>query len=150
VRRFVVHHLVSAFEGDRSSTRDVKTAALVGLSLVPLAAATAASPTMTAPISSREADLDWLLAIWNDRKESELVRAFAATTAAKLAADAPAKAQEAWKAVLCDTLKPGGSSSAVLEQSAALALGALGDNDDDEPDHASAPCCSARRRAARG
>lgn len=134
VRRFAVHHLVRVFESDTSATRDVKTAALVGLSLVPLELATPANASVTTPMSSREAGLDWLLAVWNDKQESEHVRAFAATSAAKLGASAPAAAQAAWKLALCEVLRANSGRTAVLEQSAALALGMLGDNDDDELD----------------
>lgn len=134
VRRFVVHHLVRVFDTDTSATRDVKTAALVGLSLVPIELATPTNAAVTTPMSSREAGLDWLLAIWNDKHESELVRAFAATSAAKLGSTAPAAAQADWKNALCDVLRSNSGRTAVLEQSAALALGSLADNDDDELD----------------
>jgi len=134
VRRFVVHHLRRLYEVDQGATRDVRTAALVALSLVPLAPGAQAAPASESAAVTLDAQLGWLLAIWNDRRESELLRAFAATSAALLAESATQVLQEPWEHALCEALKPGSRPTAVLEQSAALALGRLGDNDDEELD----------------
>lgn len=133
VRRFVVHHLVQTFEKDKSRTRDVRTAVLVALSLLPIDA-NPRGETATAPASSIEADLAWLLSIWRDPQQSELLRVHAATTAAKLSAGAPPTAFQPWKSALCDALEPSASVQGILRQGAALALGACTDNDDDDAD----------------
>ncbi|MBK7875437.1 MAG: HEAT repeat domain-containing protein [Planctomycetes bacterium] len=133
VRRFVVHHLVQTFEKDKAATRDVRTAVLVAMSQLEIAPSARGDATY-APSSSLESDLAWLLGIWRDPQQSELVRVHAATTAARLAPGAPAAAALPWKGALCDALEPTATVPGILRQGAALALGACCDNDDDEAD----------------
>ncbi|MBI5363744.1 MAG: HEAT repeat domain-containing protein [Planctomycetes bacterium] len=133
VRRFAVHHLVQTFEKDKGAARDVKVAVLVALALLPVEGPARTDGT-EAPSSSLEADLAWLSGVWRDVRESELVRAYAATTAGRLASASRGGAVDTWKLALCDALEPTSSVPGVLRQSAALALGSITDNDDDEAD----------------
>lgn len=131
VRRFVALHLISIFEADKSATRDVRTAALLALSLIPLEPARSAE----APESgSADATLAWLLRVWNDRTISDLVRCYAAPSAARLASRGSRASADLWKSALCDALKPGALTQASMQQSAVIALGLLTDNDGDELD----------------
>ncbi len=149
VRRFVAHHLMHVFEVDRSSTRDVKTAVLLALSLVPLeavrtapaaegkgagAAAARVSPSAESVSGSADAVLEWLLRVWSDRNESEFVRSYAAPAAARIASNGSRAIVDAWKETLCAALRPGASPQAVMQQSAVMALGMLTDNDADALD----------------
>lgn len=150
VRRFVAHHLMRVFEVDHSSTRDVKTAVLLALSLVPLevartapaaegkgAAPARAGASAESSSGSADAVLEWLLRVWNDRTESELVRGYAAPAAARIASNGSRAIVDAWKETLCAALRPGASPQAVMQQSAVMALGMLTDNDADALDEKS-------------
>jgi hypothetical protein len=144
--RFTSHHLIATFEADSTATRDVKTAVLVALSM--RASGPAARKPAARPAGARvgggggtlaadaiaEAELAWLEQLWKNERESELVRAFVPTSAARIASRTSEAAADRWKALLTAELAPGRSRNAVLRQSSATALGFLVDDDDDLAD----------------
>jgi HEAT repeat protein len=144
-RKQIVETLWTVCEEPRSATRDVKVAAVLAMGLVPLdfgtaeqvAAAEARKPSEKVVPTTREEQIAYLLAFFADDNNSDrpfLVRAHAPRSVALLLEGAPKALKE--KAV--DQFLPyaGKSSEGQPEvrQSAILALGLLGDLDDDKQD----------------
>ncbi|MEW6073693.1 MAG: HEAT repeat domain-containing protein [Planctomycetota bacterium] len=142
VRRFVVHSLTRGLAEDETASPDVATACVVGLGRVPLAPGgefPAAGPAHAMPSTgSREAQMVHLLALLADERSlGRLPRAHVPTSLALLAGgpalDGSEAKTRAGEAIL-DRLAMRRGESAELVQSCVLALGFLGDADEDELD----------------
>jgi HEAT repeat protein len=136
-RQLVVSILRRALEEERTSTRDLGVACVLALGLVPLATlAPAAAPTrgrdLAPPESSRQAQLDFVLALLRDPAGERLVRAQCPVTLARLLAGLPEPHLGPYRAAiageLIECLTRRREPSEVV-QSAVLALGAIGSND---------------------
>ncbi|HEX6882240.1 MAG TPA: HEAT repeat domain-containing protein [Planctomycetota bacterium] len=136
-RQLVVSILRRALEGDRTSTRDLGVACVLALGLVPLAtlappAAPARGRDLAPPESSRQAQLDFVLALFRDPEGERLVRAQCPVTLARLLAGLPEPHLATYRAAvageLLECLSRRREESEVV-QSAVLALGTIGCND---------------------
>ncbi len=165
VRRLAVSRICELFSQDEQASYEVKFAALHALSLVPVSVETppesppaaldskskrpwtrvlARVQPPTIPSTSRGAEVDWVLSVLEDEGEAGWIRAQAVTAAARLCANLAEDSGPRRRVVerLIKALAPRSSDSVEVEQSAALALGELGDADNDELD--------ARMRSALG
>lgn len=136
VRTFVVHHLAEAVRLGDQPQRDRMVAAILGLGVVRLAPMEA-EPDPEQPPSvagSREGQLAFLLARWNERGLDPRVRAHLAVPMARLAEGA----HPSWKARLAqafvETLDTHAEARPMVQHGALLAAGLLGDNDEDPSD----------------
>jgi len=136
-RQLVVSILRRALEEERTSTRDLGVASVLALGLVPLATlAPAALPRagrdLAPPESSRQAQLDFVLALLRDPEGERLVRAQCPITLARLLAGLPEPHLGPYRTVivgeLLECLTRRREETEVV-QSAVLALGAIGCND---------------------
>jgi HEAT repeat protein len=137
-RQVVVAILRRAIESDRTSTRDVEVACLLAIGLVPLETyAPAGTPPATGrhlppPESSRQAQLDYVLAILRDDEREQTSRAQCPITLARLLAGVPEPVHAQYRALIADDLLERierDRERPEVVQSAVLALGALGTND---------------------
>lgn len=139
LRQGIVRALAEALRTDETRTYDVKVACVNALGLVPLETITSAAEAKdAAPESSRDAQIAFLLGYLRDERNLPLARAHAPIALARLVADLPAGSYVVWKErVAADLLARVGKHSnedPKLEQSVVLALGILGDADDDDLD----------------
>jgi len=140
VRRFVVHKLSLALASDTTPTPDLPVACVLAMGRVPLPWSGdpfEPHPRRLPPLTSREAQIQHLIAIQVDPRRHRWVRAHAASALAGLADPADPSAsqtvRDAVAAILVSTLgKP--KEEAEVRQSCALALGLLGDDDRDPVD----------------
>ncbi|HTF88465.1 MAG TPA: HEAT repeat domain-containing protein [Planctomycetota bacterium] len=160
VRRLAASRICNLFAAESNASAEVRFAALHGLSLVPigenarriedpadrqprvrpwserrLARLNAPAPR-SIPSASRLGEVDWALAVLDDETEAEWIRAQAVTAAARLcrgvADDSPIRSKVIER--LLKALGARSTDSSEVEQSAALALGELGDSDADDLD----------------
>ncbi|MCZ6596119.1 MAG: HEAT repeat domain-containing protein [Planctomycetota bacterium] len=135
VSRYAVHQLVLALEADDTASSDLGVACVLALGLVPVAdvAGEATSP----PTSSLRAEIETLRAVLVDRKRTDLVRAQVPIALGRLWRHA-GPSREELKAVLSKdflgALHPRSKAPRELVQSSVIALGMLGDLDDDDVD----------------
>ncbi len=162
VRRLVASRICAQFSRDADVSAEVKFAALHALSLVPLAADSSAqhvesvdkprksrgfgepriarsprkNPAPAIPSASRATEIEWVLSILDDEGEAGWIRAQAVTAAARLCSDLEDGSATERRVVerLLKSLAPRSPDCVEIEQSAALALGELGDGDSDELD----------------
>ena len=141
VKRYVVSKLRAAFDAAGSSEYDVRVACLLSMGSVPLPS----DPDYQVPsegglVASAclQAQVAWTTRVLQDKQQHQFIRAHAPTALARLLVDAErgglreAKARSA--EALLDLLESGSNAPQQVVQSAALALGQLGDSDDDELD----------------
>ncbi len=141
VRRYCVHHLARALEEDLSATRDAEVACVLAIGWIPLAdggAVVSDDGGDVPPSASRDGQLALLAGILSGDFQHRLPRANAATAFAQLLADLPEERRDAWKErVVPDMLRAIDSKAREpreVVQSVVLALGELGDADDDPLD----------------
>jgi HEAT repeat protein len=141
VRRFVVHKLATALETDRSAATDVRVACVLSLGRVPLPRtrkAEAPAGEELPPSASRRAQIDYLLEVLRDEKRSWMVRSHVPTSVARLiTVDAGSRWEAARRdavSELLERMRPGAREPRELHQSCVIALGMLGDNDEDDLD----------------
>ena len=141
VKRYVVSKLRAAFEAAGSSEYDVRVACLLSMGSVPLPS----DPDYQVPdqggvVASAclQAQIAWTTLVLEDKRQHQSIRAHAPTALARLLGDAEraglteAKAEAA--GALLEFLKSSSNTPTQVVQSAALALGQLGDSDADELD----------------
>jgi HEAT repeat protein len=132
VRRFVVHHLVSALEADTSASYDVEVACILSIGLLPLEPI--ASPGEGAPPSASRTDQFAFLVKWlTDPRKPDGVRIYAPVALARLAGEDPAL-RPALVALCCEILSTGNNASPAMQQSVVMALGIAADGDADAVD----------------
>jgi HEAT repeat protein len=141
VRRVAASRLCSIFSAEKGMAVDVKVACLQALSQVNLAPDTqsmglpGSTPT-DIPSASRTAEVEWVLRVLDASGESTAVRAQAATAAARLCADQHESSKLRARVAdrLVEVLSQGTRDGLPVRQSAALALGQVGDSDNDPQD----------------
>ena len=128
-RQVAARALCAAIEAPRAATPDVEVAAVLGLSIGPLAPERKASST--ADWISRQSEIRFLQGVLDDRRRRPVVRAHTVTALARLAQGAP----EELTAGVAEQILAAVRSRSKLEnevlQSCAQALGLLGDADAD-------------------
>jgi len=133
VRRFVVHHLVSAMAAQaQASSRDVSVACAIALGIVPIDPIEAQDEDAPAS-ASRSGVVAGLMRLLDDPKVSEFVRAYAAVPIARLAQDEPAL-RASVVSTLVNELTARPEVGASMRQSAVTALGLIADADDEAID----------------
>lgn len=138
-RQLVVSILRRGLEADRTRTRDLEVACLIAFGLVPLATLETPAGMLDEgppPEVSRQAQLDYVLAILRDTEREFLARAQCPVTLARLLADLPEPQRGPWRVEvareLIERFERGRDRNEVL-QSCVLALGQIGTNDGKEP-----------------
>jgi HEAT repeat protein len=143
VRRVATSRLCAIFSAEQGTAVDVKVACLQALSLIPLGSDTQGMMAMAMPgkdgeipSASRSAELEWVLRVLDTPTDATWVRAQAATTAARLCADQPESSKLRARVAdrLMETLSGSSHDAIAMRQSAALALGQIGDSDNDARD----------------
>ncbi len=143
VRQNIVGTLAEVLDSSKSSTRDIKVACLIGIGLVPiqtLDATPAEDGSTLPPNASRMAQIDYLRRYFNDENNHYLVQAHAPSALARLIDGLPEDRKESAKAMVaadllvCIGKRTASKSKNEIQQSAVLALGQLGDCDEDEVD----------------
>ncbi|MBL8859524.1 MAG: HEAT repeat domain-containing protein [Planctomycetes bacterium] len=133
VRRFCVHHLALALDAEaQAPARDVPVACAMALGIVPLdpiLVADSDAPTT----ASRAGQVAHLAKHLSDSKTSEMVRAYAPVSMARLAAREPALRAQALAGFVPE-LGPSSGAGSPLRQSVVNALGLLADADEDAVD----------------
>jgi HEAT repeat protein len=141
-RKEIVAALRQALETDSTKTRDLKVSCVVAMGLVPLAtidpgARPEKKGDLAPPESSRTAQLDYLLGFLQDEEQHYLVRAHCPCALARLLSGLPDEQYESYRerlaSDLLERLDPKKKEKAQLVQSAILALGMIGTNDDGSP-----------------
>ena len=140
-RARIVRGLAEIVESEASRNREVQVACLIGIGLVPLEVEPVAAETSEASVESgRRAQLDWLLGVLEDRSYPVFSRAHVPTALARLvratesAPAAPAEYRTTIANALRQRLSRRSDEPREVVQSCALALGLLGDFDDEEGD----------------
>ena len=138
VRRVVVSALRVALERDETRSHDLSVACLIAFSIVPLSmpATELRAPgerrAPEPPESSREAQIDYVLAVLGDREQPAVVRAQCPIALARLLADLPPAVHEILRArvagELLDLVER--DHDPELTQSCILALGEIGTSDE--------------------
>ncbi|MEM7308864.1 MAG: HEAT repeat domain-containing protein [Planctomycetota bacterium] len=143
VRRSAARTLVEALESDRTATRDLQVAALVGFGLAGLDTVDVPDDVAAedvSPWTSLTAQMDWVLELFADADRHRLLRAHAPTALARLLARMPREsaAREGFEERIVEALRaPLAKRSKepdVVVQSSVLALGQIVDNDGDRRD----------------
>jgi HEAT repeat protein len=125
-RQRVLRSLRVAFETDQTRSRDLRVACVVAFGLVPLSTLSG-DP---APEGSRLGQLDYLEKLLVDDHHDKIVRAHCPTAMARLLFGLDESARERVAGRLLALLDPQAKVPAELVQSAVLALGRVGTNDD--------------------
>jgi HEAT repeat protein len=128
-RQIVARSLCAALQNRRAASPDVEVAAVIALSLDRLEPERVASAS--APWISRQTEMQFLKGIFEDSRRRPFVRAHAATALARLAQDAPEPLRADVAEQLLAAVKPHSKVENEVLQSAAQALGLLGDADGD-------------------
>ncbi|MFT5289103.1 MAG: hypothetical protein ACI8QS_002472 [Planctomycetota bacterium] len=139
VRRYAVQKLSSAARDDSGRWSELEVACLIGMGMLPLAddgSALDKEGEESQGLTTLSAQLSSLLRIAVDPDEGRLARSHAATSIGRLVMDLPPPRREAFAAELvpplAEILKRGTRAPREAMQGAALALGSLIDDDDDE------------------
>lgn len=144
VRQSIVGTLAEVLDSSQSSTRDIKVACLIGLGLVPLSTIDApANPdeSVLPPNASRMAQIEYIRTYFLDyKKNHHLVRAHAPSALVRLLDGLPDDRLATLKSTIAKDLlvtigkRTNTKSKSEIQQSAVLALGQIGDCDEDEID----------------
>ena len=144
VRLDVVDRLERAIRDDSTRMRDLKVACLVSMGLVPLSTITPlanvekSTDDESPRITCRTEQIDYLLEYLADENQRHLVRAHAPTAVGRLLDGLPPKELETYKPRITKALleRLGRRANDKLEvvQSSILALGMVGDADNDQED----------------
>ncbi len=141
--REIVAALSEVLESSQSSTRDLEVACVIGIGLVKIDTIGTPRAVDDAPVpaqASRLAQIDYLRDYFRDKNNQHLVRAHCPSALVKLVGSLPKELQGELKEQLSgDLLECIGKRTAknfenVIQQSAVLALGQLGDCDNDAVD----------------
>ncbi|MEM7305304.1 MAG: HEAT repeat domain-containing protein [Planctomycetota bacterium] len=127
VRRFAVQSLLAALD-ERVAKPDLRVAAVIALGMVPPGAGGDSAT------SSNDVLVERLLELFEDDREHDQVRAHAATSLAWLFEGGSAGSREAVAKSLLSALDERSNEPNAVRQSAALALGRVGDADEDALD----------------
>ena len=142
-RRRILEDLYGVVEGGRGSTRDLQVAALIASGLVPLEPGhytdeVAPVHLAGAPPRDLETQVLWLLDFFESKDSDRapfLVQAHVPRAVAQLLGDLDGRVvKRAWKSFVTPLTRRGSKGRSVLRQSCALALGQIGDLDQDEKD----------------
>lgn len=147
LRRQVVRDLVSILEEENAGSNQLQVAAMFALGLVPLEVVEdevvcyCGTCKVEGPESSLQAQVTYLLRYFTADKEFDpIVRAHTATTMARLIAARPdgmtLRLKEVVTEFLVESLEKYAKQPPVVKQSVALALGLIGDADDEGVDRA--------------
>ncbi|MEW6072912.1 MAG: hypothetical protein AB1726_10030 [Planctomycetota bacterium] len=142
VRRFAVHHLARATREDRGRWKDLEVASVLALGMVPLAdegeELGEAGVLAPAASASRVGELCFLLEVYENPAGDRLARAHAADALGRLFATlAPPRREHLKEAIavpLLGAVRRGLDPEREILQSTVLALGSIGDDDEDPPD----------------
>ena len=148
VRRYAVHQLARALSEDDTPTADLGVACVLSLGRIPLNWSLAAqTPPAKGDLkrksalpatASREAQLEFLLGVLERKKTHRIVRAFVPTALGQLLAADSVRYEgpylERVGRELVTRLDPRKREPREVRQSCALALGLIGDDDDDPLD----------------
>jgi HEAT repeat protein len=142
VREKIVKTLWDVCQSPRMSTRDIKVAAVISMGLVPLESAPMAEgeeaykPNETAP-TSREQQITYLITFFKDENNDNrgfTVRAHAPRSIALLLEGAPDELKNRAATAMLDHVGGRAKGEKEIRQSCALALGQIGDLDNDDID----------------
>ena len=144
-RREIVKTLVEVIRSDSSSTRDIQVACLTAVGLVPLGTVDVPpneDGTPVDPWASRMAQIDFLVAYFQDENNHFNNRAHAPTAVARLLTSEKAPLEptivETIKArvapLFMEPLGKRAKAEKEIQQSCVIALGMIGDNDGDDLD----------------
>ncbi|MBI5365196.1 MAG: HEAT repeat domain-containing protein [Planctomycetes bacterium] len=134
IKRFCAQALCTAYEGDVGRGADVRVAAILALGLLPVEPDQLGPPAelgASVPTASRSAEIDWLVRAFAEPRQDEAVRAQIPVSLARHAHGSAPANQDLVHRPLLELLGARTEASAALQQSAATALGLLGDNDED-------------------
>jgi HEAT repeat protein len=141
VRRFVIHELAQVLERDDGATRDLPTACVLSIGRVPLAwARPGEGEASRRPVvaSCREAQVRALLSIFKDGDADHYLRSHAASSLGILLSgetdESHASTIDEVLDALVAALRNGVRTPPEIRQSCAIALGLLGDADEEERD----------------
>jgi len=139
-RQRIVTALVELLDGEGRSlgTRDIQVGCLTSLGLTPLPidpqADVALDGKRPESLVSRQDQLRWLAAYYADEGNNFLLRAQAPTAMARLLEGVDGPLREAVATRLLADLGPHSKKQAEIQQSCVLALGGIGDSDEDAVD----------------
>lgn len=137
VRSFAVFHLAAALESDDTPTRDLGTACVLSYGLVPLEPS-GNWPTPddgpARPNGSRESQIIWLLQWFSETRASDALRLHAPVALSRLCAGTDEPARRAVSSALLTVLANHGRESRDVQRATVIALGRLGDDDNDDID----------------
>ncbi|MBJ01810.1 MAG: hypothetical protein CMK00_02940 [Planctomycetes bacterium] len=137
VRQEIVAGLMETMEGERLSTRDVKVGALIALGLVPLDVADAeplAGSEFGQWTVSRAKQIEYCLNYFKDTDNHYMIRAHAPTAMARLLGGTSAEQKEPVASAMVEALGKHSKTKQQVQQTCVLALGAIGDSDEDAID----------------
>ena len=142
LRGKIVESLVQVLETDQSSMRDIRVASLISLGLVPLNtirnAEAADEEGNEPPGASRVGQIEYVLGYLQDDDNHWMVRSHAPAALARLMNGLPAEDYAAYKEKiapeLIDRIEKKSKETKEVIQSCALALGQIGDRDEDKLD----------------
>ena len=140
VRRYIVHKLAGALDIDVGGTQDIEIACVLALGLIPLPPDGDVVPLVGGkgplPPASRSlsAQIRRLADLYGDRSRDVLVRAHAPVAMARLATAGDDALRAEVAEVLLPSLKRFARTRRETLQGAVIALGLIGDADDDEID----------------
>ena len=132
VRRFATHALVSALESAPRATPDVRVAIVLGLGVIP-GDARGESGAGGCPCESNDVLSQRLLALFEERRAQDAVRAHVPSTLAALAPQLSAEARDRVVRTLLAAMQSR-REDRLVRQGCALALGRIGDADLDTRD----------------
>lgn len=141
VRRYAVHHLARGIAADQGRWRDLEVACAVAIGMIPLddrQEELLEPESPLPPSASRAGQIQFLLRLFDDDSADKLVRAHSADAAGRLFATLSPPRRESIKpqvaAPLLEAVGRGGATTREILQSAVLALGSIGDDDEDPTD----------------
>lgn len=147
LRQDIAEHLVDILDSPAFATRDIKVAAMIALGLTPIEPLETAAELSEEELASnrrhvlsRQTQLAFLLDYFKEDRATKdsrhwFVRAHAPTSMARLlAGDAATGFKAQVTAVLLDAVGTHSKERQEVQQTCALALGQIGDNDGDEID----------------
>jgi HEAT repeat protein len=137
VRSFTVFHLAATLESDDTPTRDLGTACVLSYGLVPLEPSgrwPKPEDGPPRPNGNRESQIAWLLQWFSETRASDALRLHAPVALARLSAGTDELAKRAVASVLLTVLANHGKENRDVQRASVIALGRLGDDDNDEID----------------
>jgi HEAT repeat protein len=143
VRQEIARTLIDILQKPETSTRDVKVAALVALGLVPIDVDTSESAdSQTEHSASRQTQIKYIRRFFQDQNNHQLIRAHAPTALARLLQSRkgaledsiPADVKEGIAKSFLDAINKNSKEKIEVQQSCVLALGQIGDTDNDKVD----------------